>query len=68
MKTLISTVAAALLISPGHSETWHQDPISGCTVWDDEDVPDKDALVSWSEGCDAEGKSAGAQGTGPMVG
>jgi hypothetical protein len=48
-------LAMPFLVSAAHGESWHQDPISGCKVWDDEDLLDRDVLVSWSTGCDADG-------------
>ena len=47
------------LVSVAHSESWHEDPISGCKVWDDEDLEDRQVILSWSTGCDAEGNAAG---------
>jgi hypothetical protein len=52
-------VLLLLGISTAHGESWHEDPISGCLVWDDEDLIDRDVLVSWSTGCDSDEFASG---------
>ena len=46
-------------VMPAHGDSWHEDPISGCRVWDDEGLSDREVLVSWSTGCDSEDRASG---------
>ena len=41
------------------AETWHADPISGCTVFDDAESPEN-VLVSWSGDCDSKNRASGS--------
>jgi len=46
------------LTSLSSAETWHTDPVTGCTVYDDED-PDASVLISWSGDCDSKNRASG---------
>jgi hypothetical protein len=54
-----TTLLLAILLGSGaKAETWHADPISGCTVHDD-DNPQTKVVISWSGECDANGRASG---------
>ncbi len=54
-----TTLLLTLLLGSGaKAETWHADPISGCTVHDD-DNPQTKVVISWSGECDANGRASG---------
>ena len=40
------------------AETWHVDPVSGCTVFDDEDAV-TNVVISWSGDCDKQSRASG---------
>ena len=41
------------------AESWHADPVSGCTVYDDEDSAES-VLISWSGDCDKNNRASGS--------
>ena len=55
----LGLLLAVLISAPGFAETWHADPISGCTVFDEEDAA-TGVLISWSGGCDETSRANGS--------
>ena len=61
MRNLFWKAGLSLLVfasSISLAETWHADPISGCTVFDQDD-PETTVLVSWSGDCDENNHASG---------
>ena len=61
MKITFQNIVPAIiffLTAPALAQTWHADPISGCTVLDD-DESDAAVLISWSGECDENNRAQG---------
>jgi len=56
-----AVLAAAFAVPAGASESWVQDPVTGCSVWTPS--AEEGEIVSWSGAC-ADGK---AEGQGVLV-
>lgn len=57
---LLGVIVIKLFSSAAESETWLEDPITGCKIFSPEDRPGPATLISWSGACDAEGRAEGA--------
>lgn len=51
-------LALCLTGSASLAESWHADPVSGCTVFDDDDAV-TNVVISWSGDCDSNSRASG---------
>ena len=59
VKSRLIPLLALACCSGAYADAWHVDPINGCMIYDDEDLADREVVVSWSGACDADMKASG---------
>ena len=58
LRQIIFAMLTCLLCSTSSAESWHSDPVTGCTIFDSNDDV-LNVIVSWSGGCDSKNRAAG---------
>ena len=53
---ILLLLLSCVLTTAALADTWHADPVSGCTVFDSDDAA-TDVVVSWSGGCDGSSRA-----------
>jgi hypothetical protein len=58
LQQIVFVMLSSLLCSTSFAESWHADPVTGCTIYDSNDDV-LNVIVSWTGGCDSKKRASG---------